>query len=328
MKKILVATEKPFSAVAVEGIKKLTEEAGFEFALLEKYDNKAQLLDAVKDVNALIIRSDKVTKEVIEENKITVVSLNVTNGVETYPEVEVDNDFIWKKQDEGAHWKTSQPAPGDFLETYNTLLQQGVEKIFCVLLSKNISGTYQSALLAKNMLDDPEKVYLLDTMLCAYGTEMIALELIDMVQKGKSEEDIITRMEHIMSTSHQMFTVENLFSLTKGGRLSLAKAAIGTVLRIKPVVEVVDGKLELVKSERTYKKIHNYFLETINASLKGQTTVTFYVTSQHSIETATMIKELLLQEFPGSKLTFTEYLGPVFSIHVGKKGYGISWFTE
>jgi DegV family protein with EDD domain len=125
-----------------------------------------------------------------------------------------------------------------------------------------------------------------------------------------------------------MFTVENLFSLTKGGRLSVAKAAIGTVLRIKPVVEVVDGKLELVRSERTYKKIHGYFVDSIRKSLEGETNVTFYVTSQHSLDMTTEVKELLLAEFPGSKLTFTEYLGPVFSIHVGKKGYGISWFTE
>ncbi len=63
--KILVATEKPFAAEAVEGIKKIVEGAGYEFALLEKYTDKSQLLDAVKDANALIIRSDKVTAEVV-----------------------------------------------------------------------------------------------------------------------------------------------------------------------------------------------------------------------------------------------------------------------
>ncbi|MBQ7483124.1 MAG: 3-phosphoglycerate dehydrogenase, partial [Bacteroidaceae bacterium] len=69
MTKVLVATEKPFAAVAVEGIKKEIEAAGFELALLEKYTEKAQLLDAVKDVDALIIRSDKVTAEVLDAAK-------------------------------------------------------------------------------------------------------------------------------------------------------------------------------------------------------------------------------------------------------------------
>ena len=269
-----------------------------------------------------------IPQELIKKHNITVVSLNVTDGTDTYPEVTVDNEFIWKMQDQGASWKTSQPAPGDFLEAYNKLFDEGADKIYCVLLSKNISGTYQSALLAKNMLQDPGKVHLFDTQLAAYGTEMIAVELIDMLRNGASNKEIEERITKIISTSHQMFTVENLFSLVKGGRISTAKAAIGTVLRIKPVVEVIKGKLELVKSERTYRKIHKYFVDSIKKSLDGNTSVTFYVTSQNSFENASSVKDMLLEEFPGSKLTFTEYLGPVFSIHVGKKGYGISWFVE
>ncbi len=66
MKKILIATDKPFAKVAVEGIKEIIEKAGFELRLLEKYTDKSQLLDAVKDVNAIIIRSDIIDKEVME----------------------------------------------------------------------------------------------------------------------------------------------------------------------------------------------------------------------------------------------------------------------
>ncbi len=69
MSKILVATEKPFAKAAVDQIKTIVEEAGFEFALLEKYTDKGQLLDAVKDTTALIVRSDKVTREVVDAAK-------------------------------------------------------------------------------------------------------------------------------------------------------------------------------------------------------------------------------------------------------------------
>ena len=67
--KVLVATEKPFAAVAIQGIRKVVEEAGMELALLEKYTEKAQLLAAVQDVDALIIRSDKVDNEVLDAAK-------------------------------------------------------------------------------------------------------------------------------------------------------------------------------------------------------------------------------------------------------------------
>ena len=69
MAKILIATEKPFSKVAVDGIKKVADEAGMELALLEKYTEKAQLLEAVADTDALIVRSDKVDAEVVEAAK-------------------------------------------------------------------------------------------------------------------------------------------------------------------------------------------------------------------------------------------------------------------
>ncbi len=269
-----------------------------------------------------------IPEEMIQNNNVKVVSLNVEDGMESFKEVDVDPTFIFDRQDKGAHWKTSAPAPGEFLQQYEKLLEEGYDKIFCVLLSSTISGTYQSALLAKNMLDNPDSVHLFDTQLCAYGTEMIMIELVEMINQDKSNDEIIERITNIISTSGQMFTVENLFSLVKGGRLSVARAAIGTVLRIKPVIKVIDGKLQLVKSERTYKKLHNYLLENIRESLEGRKKLTFYVTSQNSLEIAESIKELLLAEYPGSKLTFTKYLGPVFSIHVGKKGYGISWFSE
>ena len=69
MTKVLVATEKPFAKVAVDGIKRIIEEAGLEFALLEKYTDKKQLLDAVKDANAIIIRSDQIDAEVLDTAK-------------------------------------------------------------------------------------------------------------------------------------------------------------------------------------------------------------------------------------------------------------------
>lgn len=269
-----------------------------------------------------------IPQKLIKDNNIQVVSLNVVDGMDSFREVDVDVPFIFDRQNKGAQWKTSAPAPGEFLQAYEKLLKDGYDKVFCILLSKNISGTFQSALLGKNMMEDSDKVHLFDTQLCAYGTEMIMIELIDMINEGKSDEEITKRITHIISTSGQMFTVQNLFSLVKGGRLSVARATIGTVLRIKPVVKVIEGKLQLVKSERTFKKLNKYLISNIKDTLEGRTKLSFYVTSQNSLETAENIRDLLLNEFPGSKLTFTKYLGPVFSIHIGQKGYGISWFSE
>lgn len=268
------------------------------------------------------------TKKQIEDNNLTVVSLNVVEGDTSKREVDVDNNYIFDRQDKGATLTTSQPSPGEFLESYEKLLSLGYEKIFVVLISKNLSGTFQSAYLAKNMLDDPEKVYIFDTMLAAYGNEMIVEQVIKMIDENKTEKEIIERIERIISTSGEMFTVENLFSLVKGGRVSSTTAAIATVLRIKPIVKILEGKLVVVNKERTHKKVHKYMVENILEDSKGYDKITFRITYHNSAESAEQLKSFIQEKFPTSDIVFTDYLGPVFSIHIGKKGYGLSWFAE
>lgn len=269
-----------------------------------------------------------IDQKLIEENDIDVASLNVIEGDNSYREVDVNVQFIFDEQDKGKSWTTSQPAPGEFLELYEKALKDGYEKIFVSGLSKDISGTYQSANLAKNMLDDSSKVYIFDTQLCAYGTEMIALELIRLRNSGESFDAIIEKMNNLIKHSGQMFTVENLFSLVKGGRLSAARAAIGTVLRVKPVIKVIDGQLKLVHSERTYKKLHKYIINEVQKSSVGYKRLHVYITNQFSPDSGEAMKAEVLEHFPDAEITYTGYLGPVFSIHVGRKGYGISWCWE
>ena len=267
-------------------------------------------------------------EEILKKNNVSVASLNVIEGDNSYREVDVSVQFIFDEQDKGKSWTTSQPAPGEFLEMYQEALAEGYEKVLVCGLSKDISGTYQSANLAKNMLDNPDLVYIFDTQLCAFGSEMIAQELIRFVNEGLEYDEIISKTNVLIKNSGQMFTVENLFSLVKGGRLSVARAAIGTVLRVKPIIKVVDGQLKLDKSERTYKKVHKYILDTMDATTKGYKVLNVYITSQFSADSANSIKEEVLDRFKDAKITYTEYLGPVFSIHVGRKGYGISWCYE
>ena len=138
-------------------------------------------------------------KKVLEDNNIKVVSLNVTDETDkTYKESEVTREFIQSEIDKGRSFHTSQPAPGKFLEAYNEFLDKGYTKVFYVGLSKELSGTYQSSLLARNMLDNPENVFCFDTNSSAYGNEMITYQLIDMIKAGKDEEYIIERLNKVI----------------------------------------------------------------------------------------------------------------------------------
>lgn len=264
----------------------------------------------------------------IKEHELTVVSLNVVEKDISKREVDIDNNYVFNRQDAGASFTTSQPSPGEFLENYEELIAKGYEKIFVICISKNISGTFQSANLAKNMLDNPDKVYIFDTMLAAFGTEMIAEQVIKMVDEEELSDKIISTIDQIIENSGQMFTVENLFSLVKGGRISNTSAAIGTVLRIKPIIKIIDGKLEVVKKERTHKKVHKYMLENILEDSKNSGKLSFRITTHNSTDSGMQLKEVIKKNFPDAEIVVTDYLGPVFCIHIGKKGYGLSWFTK
>ncbi len=276
----------------------------------------------------LIDSTTYLPKEVIEDNHIKVVSLMVsTDDGQSFKEVDISREYIIDKRNQGAKFKTSQPAPGTFLKAYQEMFETGTEKIFYIGLSKGLSGTYQAAKLARDMLDNPQDVHCFDTNQAAYGNEMLTYYLIDLIKQDLDAKEIIDKMDEAIASVHLLFTVENLFSLVKGGRLTVAKALIGSVLRVKPIVQTNNGKLELYQSKRTYKKVYDVMISDIQAAYDDNKEMYITVTHTYSKDRAEKLKEIIEETFPKAKVRFTDLLGPVLTIHVGNKGFGIAWFT-
>jgi len=266
--------------------------------------------------------------EEIEKYKIKVASLNIMHKQETVKELSVDVDYVYEKLDAGHHLTTSQPSPGEFLDIYEELLSEGAEKIFVICLAVPLSGTHQSANLARNMLDDPNIVHIFDSKMAAFGNEMNTLELAEMIEAGASESEIIKRIGNLNSTSNLIFTIESLHYVAKSGRLSKAKALIGTVLRMKPLIKMVEGRLDLYKAERTHKKVVRDIIKSMKETTENANKIIVRVLSKNSLEQARALEQEIRATFKNIKVTFNEYLGPVFSLHLGKTGYGVSWCTE
>jgi len=277
---------------------------------------------------ALIIDSTVyLSEEEIKKYDIRRVSLNIIDKEESFKEVDIDRKFVYSRLDNGHFLTTSQPPPGEFLTTYEELFSIGYEKILIVCLSDKISGTYQSATLAQNMLDDPKKVYVFNSNLAAFGNEMIALKVIEMIQKNDEFKIIIERINKLIANSNLIFTLESLVSLLRSGRLTKAKALIGTVLRVKPLIQMIDGKLDLYKSARTHKKIVNEIIDRIKETTSGYKKIYARVLG-HNTEQSLVLKSELEKAFDNIEITYTENLGPIFCLHLGKKGYGVSWCVE
>ncbi len=269
--------------------------------------------------------------EYLKEKKIHVVSLNVIEGEKSHKELEIDNDFIFERLNNKIKLTTSQPSPNEFVEAYEEAFKKGYEHIFVLTLSKGLSGTYQSAVLARNMLDKKDEITIFDTNQAAYGNELLLEKLVDLIKQEKEDvEKIKKRFYEIIENTYLYFTVENLFNLYKGGRLSKTSAVIGTVLRVKPVIKMTDGKLKLAHKERTNKKLYAYFIDQIKSDphYAEEKTLNVRIIERNSEANANELKQNIEDNFKKTKLVITSKLGPVFSIHIGDKGYGLAWFFE
>jgi DegV family protein with EDD domain len=269
------------------------------------------------------------TKEFLKQNDIEVVSLYITDELgNTYKVKDITRELIIEEQSKGRTFKTSAPGPGEFTMCFESLLEKGYEHIFVIGLSKELSGTYQSSVVGRNMLDNPNSVTVFDTNQSAYGNEMLVLKLLEKINSGHTKEDIETSLNEIIQNSRLMFTCENLFSLVRGGRLSTTRAMIGTVLRMKPIINMLGGKLLLHKTERTYKNVFSIIINQIKDSIQPEKKLTVYITDTYSEKSGDMLTEAIKLEFPNANIIRTNLLGPVMTVHVGNKGFGISWYTE
>jgi len=269
------------------------------------------------------------TEEEFTKYGIKRASLNILSGDQTFRELDMVNADVYKQFELGNKLTTSQPAPGEYLKIYEDLIKDGYEFIFVLVIAEPLSGTYQSAKLALNMLDNPDQVHLFKSNMAAFGNEHLLLRLMDYINEDMPKEEIISKMEHNISTSKLTMTSLDLVSLIKSGRLSKTKGIIGSLLRVKPVIKMEDGKLDLFHVARTTKKAVVHQLDYMKEELKnGYDKLFVRVCSHNSLELANIIKEEVQLHYKNVMITFGEYVGPVFNVHLGPKGFGLAWHTE
>lgn len=208
-------------------------------------------------MNKIAIVTDStsdIPKELVNRYNIRVIPLTVSYKDKLYYDgVDLKIDELLEMLDEGEELpKTSQINPARFSQEYKKLLDEGY-KIISIHISSNLSGTYQSALIAKDMLETDD-IYVVDSRSVSFGTGMLALKAAKMIEEGKEVEEIYNTLNDLAQRSRVAFILDKLDYLKKGGRLSGAQAAIGTLLNIKPIIYINEGRLEILDKTRGMKK--------------------------------------------------------------------------
>ena len=161
---------------------------------------------------------------------------------------------------------TAAPSPGAFQETFTACFSDGATAIVCPLIGSGLSATFQSATLAAQALPDRE-IHLIDTGSTSMSTGIPALLAAEMAAAGTaSAAEIAAAVRDRLSDVDLYVAVDTLEYLKKGGRLSAAQAAIGTMLSVKPIITVRDGVVVLAERPRTRSKARERVIELVSAT--------------------------------------------------------------
>jgi len=198
---------------------------------------------------------------------IRVVPLYVRFGTEEFQAgVDLSTEAFWERMlaPEAPIPTTAAPSPGTFREAFEACFAGGASAIVCPTIGTKLSGTFQAATLAAELLPDRE-IHIVDTATTSMSTGIAALLAAELAGTGMPAADVAAAVADRQHDIDLFVAVDTLLYLRKGGRLSAARAAIGTVLAVKPIITVRDGEVVAAESPRTRTKARARVVELATA---------------------------------------------------------------
>lgn len=190
------------------------------------------------------------------------VPLRVALGSEEWREDEITTAELFRREKEtGLPIKTSQPAPGDWLAVLQPIIEAGQEVVI-ITVSSGLSGTSEGARSAAAMVDK-KKIFVIDSGTASVGEAYLVDEALKLAAEGKSAAEIASRLEACVAATHTFMVPDTLEYLYKGGRIGGAAAIFGSILQIKPLIWLVDGKVAVFDKVRTKQRAIKRMLEEV-----------------------------------------------------------------
>ncbi|MFD0867587.1 EDD domain protein, DegV family [Chlamydia abortus] len=251
---------------------------------------------------------------------IEMVPLKVHFGNETYVDAVTiqSQQFYELLAQSNTLPTTSQPSPVDFLDMYKKILAEDPEaQIISIHLSSAMSGTYQSAVLAKSLLEEQADITIIDSKSASYGFGLLAVAAAEAAQAGKSKEDCLELIRKTREGTGLFFLVDTLEYLQKGGRIGKAAAFLGSLLNIKPILSIDDeGEVTSIEKARGQKKAMARIIELLKENGFAGKDVRAIIAHANSLPAAEELSSLIQSHFQVKHLSYTS-IGPVIGTHAG-----------
>ena len=219
---------------------------------------------------------------------------------------------------------TSQPSAGEFREVYRHL-SHSADSIVSIHISEQLSGTLASAHAAKTQLDLPTPVHIVDSRLVTMGVGLLVLAAARLAKKGANAPEIVERIQALIPKTSTLFVVDTLDYLHAGGRIGGAERLLGSILNIKPILHITEGKIDALAKARTKRKAVARMLDIMSDRVGRAPAVHAAVIQADAAEEAARLKEKLETAFPCIELHTCD-LCPALSVHTGPGTVAVAFY--
>ena len=217
---------------------------------------------------------------------------------------------------------TSQPTPEDFLSCFEQAKEQG-DTLICILLSGGLSGTVQSAQIAKELCDY-ENIYVVDSRQATAGIRVLVDLACQLIQEGKSAQEIVAELEQARERVRLYIMVDTLEYLHKGGRLSGAVNVVGTMLKVKPLIALKDGVLDMVGKGMGTKDAMKGILKLMGEQLNADPRLPVYFVYAGKESNCVQLRAQAEEKY-GLTATESHSVGAVLGTHVGPGAAAVAY---
>lgn len=280
-------------------------------------------------IKVIVDSTSYIPREIREEYDITVLPLSVVFEDGPIKETEITNEeFYSKLSKQQTIPKSSQPIVEEVYNIFEGIVQKG-DEILGVFISSEMSGTYSTAHLVNDLIlsNYPEaKIELVDSRSNCMQLGYAAIVGAKSAKDGESLQDVATKVKENIKRSKFIFIPDTLEYLKKGGRIGSAQALLGSLLQLKPILTVKDGKTDVITKVRTKKKSIEKMIEIFTEDVKkfglGEVIVHHINNEEEAQKIADELKKFI------GKTIDTCPIGPVIGVHVGPGSLGIAYYTK
>ena len=276
-------------------------------------------------IKFLLDTSSDFTVEEVKEKGMNLVPLHITLGEADYKDAyDLTKDAFYELLTTNEEFpKTSQPTPQDFVDAFEDAKEKG-DELICILLSSRLSGTFQSATLAKSIVEY-DNIHLVDSLGATHMIRIMVEYAQDLAAEGKGAKEIVEALEEMKSKIKVLAVVDTLEYLCKGGRVSKTTAAIGEAAKVKPMITVANGEVAVIgKSLGKNKAIGNL----LKALGECEVDERFPIYSVSTLGTENC--EVFEKRLTDAGYSFRERLqiGATIGTHVGPGVFGMIFVTK